>query len=163
MNSTAPQVENCLVCQTVVGEIIPPGGLIFSDGLWQVDHAVPPIWMLGQLVIKSVRHCEQLAELLPEEAAALGPLIPRLSQALQTVTRAEKIHLASYGEGLRHVHFLVTPRTAEMPASNVRLTFWLLWRRSLYRFGWKKFAHPPTAAVEIARQVREALGAAVGS
>jgi diadenosine tetraphosphate (Ap4A) HIT family hydrolase len=128
-------VENCLACDTLSGKIVPPGGVIYADEYWQVDHALPPIWVPGLLVIKLRRHCEHLAELSPAEAAAFGPFIQQISRVLQEVTKAQKIHVASYGEGIRHMHFLVTPRTAEMPASHIQLTFWLLWRRSLYRLG----------------------------
>jgi len=149
--------KNCLACDTLTGKIFPPGGVIYADDYWQVDHALPPIWILGLLIIKLQRHCEHLADLSPAEAAALGPLIQQVSQALREVTKAQKVHVASYGEGIQHVHFLVTPRTTEMPASNIQLTFWLLWRRTLYRLGWKKSVYDPAAASEIAQLVRLTL------
>jgi len=151
--------ENCLACDTLSGEIIPPGGVIYADDYWQVDHALPPIWVPGLLIIKLWRHCEHLAELSSDEASALGPLIQKVSGALQEVTDAKKVHVASYGEGTKHVHFLMTPRTAEMPASHIQLILQLLWHRSLYHLGWKKFVHDPAIAAEIADLVRSALRA----
>ncbi|HEY9823295.1 MAG TPA: hypothetical protein V6D35_21370, partial [Candidatus Sericytochromatia bacterium] len=54
---------------------------------WRVDHSLSPVLLLGFLIIKTKRHCEQLAELTPGEAAALGPIIHNtclvLSQILQ--------------------------------------------------------------------------------
>ena len=145
--------EKCLACSTIKGELVPPGGVIYADEFWQVDHVLPPVFIPGMLVLKLKRHCEHLAALNAEEARTLGPIIQKVSQAVQQVTEAEKIHVASYGEGIRHVHFLITPRTADLPASNIRLTFWLLWRRSLYHLGWKRLAYD-AAAIQVANKIR---------
>jgi len=151
---------HCLPCQTLEGKLQTPGGVIYEDDHWLVDHSLPPVFIPGKLVIKLKRHCEQLAELTDEEAQSLGSLIQRVALALQEVTGAEKVHVASYGEGVKHVHFLVTPRTENLPASNIRLIYWLLWRRFWYCLGFQRWlAYPETQAAEIARQVRERLSA----
>lgn len=70
-----------------------PGGVILDDGLWYVSHHTGPFTDPGELIVKTRRHCESLAELTPAEADALGPVL-----------RA----------GVR-----LLPRTADMPRGHV--------------------------------------------
>jgi hypothetical protein len=46
-----------------------------------------------------------LAELTPEEAKALGPVLHAAVQAIDRVVVAERIYAVSFNERLRHVHF----------------------------------------------------------
>jgi diadenosine tetraphosphate (Ap4A) HIT family hydrolase len=149
--------QNCIACDTITGNIQSPGGLVTEDTYWQVDHALSPIFIRGQLIIKLKRHCENLSDLTSDEADSLGPLIRQVCHALQVIMCAEKVHVASYGEGISHVHFIVTPRTKELPPSNIRLTMYLTWRRLLYQLGMKGLARSEGEATEIVKQVREAL------
>jgi diadenosine tetraphosphate (Ap4A) HIT family hydrolase len=151
------KVENCIACQTLRGELEPPGGVIYQDDFWWLDHVLPPVFIRGKLVLKLKRHCEHLSRLTVAETATLGPLIQRVCAALQDVTGAEKIHVASYGEGVRHVHFLITPRTADLPAGNIYLTIWLMWRRGLYRLGHRRVVYHESCAGKIADQIRQTL------
>ncbi len=146
--------DNCLACDTLVGKLQTPGGVIYENDYWLVDHALPPIFVLGKLIIKLKRHCEHLAELTPNKSQTLGSLIQRVSQVVQEVTSAEKVHIASYGEGVKHVHFLVTPQIVGMPASNIRLVYWLQKQRLLYQFGWRSKAFKPNEAAEIVEEIR---------
>jgi len=150
-------VVDCLSCQALRGEILTPGGMIFEDEYWLVDHTLPPVFICGKLTLKLKRHCENLAELTKEETAALGPLIQKVCRALQHVTGARKVHVASYGEGVSQVYFLITPRTADLPASNLYLTLWVLWKRGLYRLGIKKGVYSKEDTRICAERVQEAL------
>jgi hypothetical protein len=80
-------------------------------------------------------------------------------QPLAEVLSPEKVYVGSYGDGVRHIHFLVTPRMADMPASNVHLTITTLLLRLLYRIGYKNLAFPESEAVEIAGRVKGAITA----
>jgi hypothetical protein len=60
-----------------------------------------------------------LSELTREEADALGPALRSAIQALEQVVVAERIYAVSFNERLRHVHFLLLPRTAAMPRGHV--------------------------------------------
>ena len=150
-------VDDCLACQVLRAQITPPGGIIYADDFWQLDHTLPPIFILGKLTLKLKRHCEHLSELSGEEAAVLGPLIQQVCRALQDVTSAQKVHLASYGEGVQHLHFLITPRMADLPASNIHLAFWTVWRRGLYRLGRRWAVYDQADAQKIADRMRSAL------
>jgi diadenosine tetraphosphate (Ap4A) HIT family hydrolase len=151
------QNTDCLVCRTLRGAVTPPGGVICEDQHWLVDHTLPPVFIRGQLILKLKRHCEHLAELTPAESLALGPLIRRVCAAFQAETNAEKVHVASYGEGIGHIHFLITPRTKKLPASNLRMAFWLAGRRFCHRVGFKRLASSPEETAAIARQISQRL------
>jgi diadenosine tetraphosphate (Ap4A) HIT family hydrolase len=57
-----------------------------------------------------------VAELSPEEAAALGPLLRAVSRSLVEVTGCTKTYVAMFAElaGFEHVHFHVVPRMADL-------------------------------------------------
>lgn len=156
-------IEECISCQILNGVINAPGGVIYEDDSWLVNHTMPPVFIPGKLAVILKRHCENLAELYVEEAVAIGPMLWIVCQALQDETRAEKIHVASYGEGVRHVHFLITPRTSDLPASNLYLTLWLLWCHIRYQIGMRKFVHEPENIRKIVQGVRSVLSDGVHS
>ena len=114
-----PSPQPCKACAEIRGEISAPGGIIYDNGHWYVSHHTGPQTDPGELIVKSRRHCESLSELTPEEAAALGPVLRSAVQALERVVVAERIYAVSFNERLRHLHFLLLPRTAEMPQGHV--------------------------------------------
>lgn len=97
------------------GRVEAPGGTILDDGYWHVDHAIEPPFARGWLIVKPHRHVESLGELSPAEAVALGPLLRRLTRAVERALNAERVYVCTFGEMVRHVHLHVVPRTAEMP------------------------------------------------
>jgi diadenosine tetraphosphate (Ap4A) HIT family hydrolase len=111
--------QRCRCCAEIEGEISAPGGVIYDDGLWYVSHHTGPQTDPGELIVKSRRHCESLGELTHEEAVALGPVLRSGIQALGRVVVAERIYAVSFNERIRHLHFLLLPRTARMPRGHV--------------------------------------------
>ena len=65
------------------------------------------------------RHVEHLAELTELEAAALGPLVGRVSSALMSALEAEKVRVW-FGRLVRHVHWYLIPRYADMSVQGSR-------------------------------------------
>ncbi len=106
--------DRCMACRANRGELHPPGGTIYDDGLWRVEHMLAPAVLPGWLIVKTVRHVESLAGLTPSEAAVLGPLIARVTAALERVTDAERVYSALFSEAVRHVHFHLIPRRASL-------------------------------------------------
>jgi diadenosine tetraphosphate (Ap4A) HIT family hydrolase len=109
--------QECLTCRLNEGEGRAPGGVIYQDGLWRLEHAIEPIPMAGWLVLKPLRHVEHFADLTPEEAAVFGPLTRQITQAMREVLRPEKIYLSLYAEavGFAHLHVHIIPRFAGTP------------------------------------------------
>ncbi len=83
---------------------------------WDVVHSYNST-LDGWLVLVARRHIGSLAELHPEEAAELGPLIQRVSSALHQVIGCEKTYLMQFAEDPDHphVHIHVVPRRADHP------------------------------------------------
>ena len=110
---------DCSACAEIAGQLSAPGGVLLDDGLWFVSHHTGPYTDPGELIVKTRRHCESLAELTVQEAAVLGPLLNSAVGALERVVVAERIYAVSFNERIRHVHFLLLPRTAAMPRGHV--------------------------------------------
>jgi diadenosine tetraphosphate (Ap4A) HIT family hydrolase len=109
----------CAACAEIAGQVSAPGGVILDDGLWFISHHTGTYTDPGELIVKTRRHCESLAELTPDESQSLGPLLKGAIQALERVVVAERVYAVSFNERIRHVHFLLLPRTAEMPRGHV--------------------------------------------
>jgi len=83
---------------------------------WRVAHAFDSA-LPGWLVVLPSRHAVAIAELRPEEAAQLGPMLIDVSRALAVVTGCLKTFVLQLAEaeGFAHVHFHVVPRAAGLP------------------------------------------------
>jgi diadenosine tetraphosphate (Ap4A) HIT family hydrolase len=110
---------SCLICDELAGRLPTPGGVIFSDGLWTVTHHRSAYTDPGDLIIQTQRHCESLADVSPEEAAALGPILRSAVRVVERVIVPERVYVASYSERVLHVHFFVLPRTAALPKGHI--------------------------------------------
>jgi diadenosine tetraphosphate (Ap4A) HIT family hydrolase len=117
--SRVARAPGCGACAEVAGELTAPGGVIHDDGMWLVSHHTGPFTDPGELIVKTRRHCESLSELTPAEAAALGPVLRSAVEALERVVPSERIYAVSFNERVRHLHFLLLPRTAAMPRGHV--------------------------------------------
>lgn len=150
MNShvEANDVVGCMACDVLAGRLAAPGGVIYEDAHWMLDHSVSPVLLNGFLILKPKRHVEHIGELTSEEAAAFGPLLRAACAALQAVTGAEKVYATSFGEAVRHIHFYLLPRLAGMPASATDVL------QRLFRGDW---ACDDAAAITTAERVREVL------
>jgi diadenosine tetraphosphate (Ap4A) HIT family hydrolase len=128
-------MNGCSACAEIAGELSAPGGIILDDGLWFVSHHTGPYTDAGELIAKTRRHCESLSELTLAEAAALGPLLRACVAAITHVVVSERIYAVSFNERIRHVHFLLLPRTAAMPPGHVISDIYRRIRALLRRLG----------------------------
>lgn len=110
-----PTESTCLACRATRGEIIAPGGALYDDGLWRLEHTFEPIPMVGWLVLKPRRHVESLAELTPDEAEALGPLLRRIAQTMDATLAPARVYAALYAEAVAHLHIHLIPRAPDLP------------------------------------------------
>jgi diadenosine tetraphosphate (Ap4A) HIT family hydrolase len=155
MSSTMePAHPRCSACAEVAGELSAPGGVILDDGLWFVSHHTGAFTDPGELIVKTRRHCESLAELTPAEADSLGPVLRAAAAALDRVVVAERIYAVSFNERLRHLHFLLLPRTAAMPRGHVISDLYRRARNLLRRLGILR--NPtPAARADAATRIRQ--------
>lgn len=108
---------DCLTCLANRGEQMAPGGAIYRDALWCLEHALEPIPLAGWLVLKPLRHVESFAALSAEEAASFGPLVRRVTAAMTEVLAPAKVYLCLYAErdDAQHIHFHLIPRFDATP------------------------------------------------
>jgi diadenosine tetraphosphate (Ap4A) HIT family hydrolase len=109
----------CMTCAANRGELKAPGGVIYEDALWRIEHILEPIPMAGWLIAKPLRHVTTFADLTPEEAAAFGPLMHRTMGAMQRILDAEKVYLClfSEAEGFVHIHVHLIPAMRDWTAA----------------------------------------------
>ncbi|MEZ4661239.1 MAG: HIT domain-containing protein [Caldilineaceae bacterium] len=91
---------------------------IYRTDHWDVVHAYNTS-LAGWLVLVARRHITAVAELTAAEAAELGNLQRRVSQALHQVTGCAKTYIIQFAEHPEHphVHFHIVPRMADQPAA----------------------------------------------
>ena len=108
---------DCYSCRcTATIDTQPLHERIWWDGRWRIAHALHSA-LPGWLVVVPARHILSLAELAPDEAASLGPLLQAASQALVDVTGCQKVYMALFAEaeGFNHLHIHLVPRHAGLP------------------------------------------------
>jgi diadenosine tetraphosphate (Ap4A) HIT family hydrolase len=151
-----PARPRCSACAEIAGEISAPGGIVLDDGLWFVSHHTGLYTDPGELIVKTRRHCESLGELTTEEAEGLGLVLQSATHAIEQVVTAERIYAMSFNERIRHVHFLLLPRTKDMPRGHVVSDLYRRARNLLRSLG---LLRNPTAAAraDAAARIRQAL------
>ena len=114
MGDDVDRDAGCFICRKHGGmEAQPPGGYLVQGAGWRVCHAPASMGPAGTLLVELERHALGLADMTPEEAAALGPLLRRVSAAQAEVTGAERIYTLMTVEGAPHAHLWLVPRAAD--------------------------------------------------
>ena len=106
-------MKGCLGCDLADGTVPLPGGVIHETAYWLVEHCVGPLGV-GTLIVKPKRHVTRVAELLPDEAAELGPLLQRSAAVVDELVVPEQVYtcLWSHAGGTPvHIHYVVQPVT----------------------------------------------------
>lgn len=108
--------NGCGTCRANRGELRAPGGAIYDDGLWRVEHRLEPE-VAGWLVVKPLRHVTAFAALTEPEASAFGALMRRVMSALTSIVSPVKIYMVMFSEqeGFEHIHVHVIPRSSDVP------------------------------------------------
>jgi diadenosine tetraphosphate (Ap4A) HIT family hydrolase len=109
---------DCMACELTNGTRDLPGGLIHRTHFWLVEHCVGPLG-LGTLVVKPERHVTSVADLSPDEAAELGPLLRQASLVARQLVDADQVYncLWSHAGGVPvHIHYVVQPVTKDQMA-----------------------------------------------
>ncbi len=147
-------VNNCLECDILTGKLDTPGGVVYEDNYWVVRNPLSPLVLPGYLILRLKRHCEQLADLTPEETATLGPTLQKTCKAIMHVVHPVKIYVGSFGEDVAHIHFHIIPRMHDMPMGSIQVLGYIQERRASYRAGQKDIACSDAEAIALAEQLR---------
>ena len=98
----------CVLCDRASGlDASEPGWLLRTEGWGVSTHPAMPV--PGWVAVQTRRHTDGLGELNHSEAAELGPLLSRVSEAVTRVTGSQRVYTYSLGEGCPHTHILVGP------------------------------------------------------
>ena len=96
-----------------------PGGIIWSNERWLVDHCVGPLGV-GTLIVKPVRHETSMGGLTEREANDLGPLLKRAAAVVKDLANADQVYVCLWSHAgfvPGHIHFVVQPTTNAMSQS----------------------------------------------
>jgi diadenosine tetraphosphate (Ap4A) HIT family hydrolase len=113
-------VSDCQICE-LHGRLdeLPTRERVYVDDHWRISHS----WssLEGWLVLCARRHVESLDDLIPAEAASLGPLLSAATSALRTVVGCERTYVVLFAERpeFRHVHLHVVPRMAAFGEADI--------------------------------------------
>ncbi|MEV0134052.1 hypothetical protein AB0H83_37010 [Dactylosporangium sp. NPDC050688] len=105
--------DDCPYCALVAGD--DRDGWVYRDAHWAVAHGPAESTAPGGLLIRSVRHFTDFAEMTPAEQASFGPLIALLDAAVHATVDAERVHLVSTRDRVQHFHAWLYPRAATNP------------------------------------------------
>jgi diadenosine tetraphosphate (Ap4A) HIT family hydrolase len=138
--------DRCAICDFVTSAA--PASRVYEDAQW-VAGILDGVEVPGWIVLGLRRHATDAWGMNPAEAATFGPLVARLSQAIQNATDAERVYLVAYGENAHHWHVMLTSRDASVPAEHRHAAMWS-----------HRDAYVDTAgAVAAAERIRAALDA----
>jgi ATP adenylyltransferase len=113
-------MDGCLACDLASGRRELPGGVIHQTDAWLVEHCVGPLGV-GTLVVKPKRHVTRVAELTPEEAIELGPLLQRSAAVVEELVAPDQVYVCLWshaGGQAVHIHYVVQPVTREQMATH---------------------------------------------
>ncbi len=144
---------NCISCATVAGSFMPPGGIVFEDAKWIVALRANPVSVACLPLIILKRHCEDIANLEPEESVSLGSIMQLTARILNEVLKPEKVHFGIYAEQVKHIHIHVLPRMSNMPAGNIPNMWRNQWLDVLHTLGLKK-SYSNEAVAQYAQELR---------
>lgn len=142
-------LAGCLACDVLTGHVRPPGGVIHEDDLWMLDHSTSPILLPGFLILKPKRHVEHIGDLSPAELESFARMLGLGCRAVSRVLAAEKVYACSFGEGIKHIHFYLVPRTRGMPPDGFEVI------RAMFDEG--RWAASDEEATRVAEAVRESI------
>ena len=105
-------MTDCWVCEMTAANGV-PGGTIHETAHWIVDHCVGPLG-IGTLIVRPKRHIVHVADLEPDEAAELGPLLTRTTGVVTELLQPDQVYVNLWshaGATPGHIHFVVQPIT----------------------------------------------------
>ena len=106
-----PAPASCRICEkNSKPDMLPYGGVIWSSPRWMLLHASKPAGVAGHLMLHARRCVVGPADFNDCEASEFGPVLRRVSDALQTATGAKRIYTCFMSESSPHLHVHLVPR-----------------------------------------------------
>ena len=75
--------------------------------------------LAGWMLLIPRRHIESLSELTVDEAGELGTLLRQSAAVQESEFGALKTYVMQFAEGVKHAHFSLVPRRADLPPDRV--------------------------------------------
>ena len=91
---------------------------VWRSDFWLLRHHPSPAPLPGWCLLDSLRHIGGPISFLPEEAQDWGVVVQRASQLVLAVTGCERVYVIAFGEGVRHLHLHLIPRSADDPRTS---------------------------------------------
>lgn len=98
--------DGCYVC----GDTEPP---LWSDDRWLVRAPREPMAIPACVTLSPVAH-HDLADLPPDLASELGPMLQRVERAIYSIGGVGRVHVNKWGDGGAHLHMFLLGRPAGM-------------------------------------------------
>jgi diadenosine tetraphosphate (Ap4A) HIT family hydrolase len=103
-------VIGCLACDLLEGRRSVPGGRVLENDDWVAEHCLGSFGV-GAFVAKTRAHRDSLRTMNDAEAAALGPFLRRLSEAIVEGLGAERVYVTMWVDAPpHHLHLVLWPR-----------------------------------------------------
>jgi len=152
-------VPGCLGCDLNRGRQPLPGGRIYDERGWLIEHCIGPLGV-GTLLLKPARHVERFSDLTSDEYAAFGRVVWLATAALKELLGPDQTYVCQWahaGWTPGHIHYVVQPawndqqKTFERPGPFMQTAMF------------KRGETPPTAEVEaFCDRARESIGKLAG-
>lgn len=104
-------VEGCLACDLTSRRRPLPGGTIYEEAGWVVEHCVGPLGV-GTLIVKPRGHVVRYRDLTPTEYGALGRVLWLVTVALGELLGPDQTYICQWSHAgwvPGHIHFVVQP------------------------------------------------------
>lgn len=101
--------DDCWFCHDERRLDRPAGPWLVDDGTWRAAHTPPAYAIAGTVVLESVRHVLDQAEMDPAERATLAAVTGRLVAAIRETTGCDRVYQWASMAGHPHFHLWLLP------------------------------------------------------
>jgi diadenosine tetraphosphate (Ap4A) HIT family hydrolase len=100
--------NDCLLCRAADAEEQLNRTVVWEDDLWRLSMSRRG-FTLGFGYLEPKRHVPHITDLDGDEAATFGPVLARVTRALEGAADAELVYVYIFGGGIPHLHVHLGP------------------------------------------------------